>query len=116
MLQVVSHLRRSGYFVGVALTKPFAFEGARKAEQADALVEAMEDVASLVVRVCTCVYVCVCSAEPVLDVLLGWRDAVMALLPPPSAAAFFHTLPPSSDLLLPSATTSLLCPSSSTRL
>ena len=59
MLQVVSHLRRSGYFVGVALTKPFAFEGARKAEQADALVEAMEDVASLVVR--ACVHVCVCA-------------------------------------------------------
>ncbi len=49
MLQIVNHLRRSGYFVGVALTKPFAFEGARKAEQADALVEAMEDGASLVV-------------------------------------------------------------------
>ena len=49
MLQVVNHLRRCGYFVGVAVTKPFAFEGARKAEQADALIEAMEDVASLVV-------------------------------------------------------------------
>jgi len=49
MLQVVNHLRRCGFFVGVALTRPFAFEGARKAEQADALIEAMEDVASLVV-------------------------------------------------------------------
>lgn len=49
MLQVVNHLRRCGFFVGVALTRPFAFEGARKAEQADTLIEAMEDVASLVV-------------------------------------------------------------------
>ncbi|GAX83431.1 hypothetical protein CEUSTIGMA_g10856.t1 [Chlamydomonas eustigma] len=49
MLQVVNHLHRCGHFVGVALTRPFLFEGARKVEQADALVEALEEVASLVV-------------------------------------------------------------------
>lgn len=49
MLQLVNHLRRCGYFVAVALTRPFTFEGARKLEQADALIEAMEDVAAMVV-------------------------------------------------------------------
>lgn len=51
MLQAVSHLRRNGFFVCVALTRPFSFEGPRKLEQADALIEAMEDVASLVVTI-----------------------------------------------------------------
>ena len=49
MLQAVNHLRRNGFFVCVALTRPVSFEGPRKLEQADALIEAMEDVASLVV-------------------------------------------------------------------
>lgn len=50
MLQLVNHLRRQGFFVSVALTRPFGFEGVRKLEQADALIEAMEEVAHLVVR------------------------------------------------------------------
>eukprot|EP00983_Pelagomonas_calceolata_P112045 1159844-Pelagomonas_calceolata.AAC.3 len=49
MLQLVNHLRRQGFFVAVALTRPFGFEGNRKMEQADALVEAMEEVSNLVV-------------------------------------------------------------------
>mmetsp|Transcript_6724 Transcript_6724/g.14841 ORF Transcript_6724/g.14841 Transcript_6724/m.14841 type:complete len:727 (-) Transcript_6724:464-2644(-) len=49
MLQLVNHLRRQGYFVGVALTRPFGFEGRIKLEQADALIEHMEHVASFVV-------------------------------------------------------------------
>lgn len=49
MLQLVNHLRRRGYFVAVALTRPFAFEGARKREQADTLIETMEEVAHLMV-------------------------------------------------------------------
>lgn len=49
MLQLVNHLRRQGFFVAVALTRPFAFEGARKLEQADTLIEAMEEVAHLMV-------------------------------------------------------------------
>ncbi len=51
MLQLVNHLRRRGFFVAVALTRPFRFEGARKLEQADALVETLEQVAHLVVSV-----------------------------------------------------------------
>lgn len=50
ILQLVNHLRKQGFFVGVGLTKPFSFEGARRCEQADALIEAMEDIAHLVVR------------------------------------------------------------------
>ena len=45
----------------MALTRPFGFEGNRKMEQADALVEAMEEVSNLVVR-CVCMY-CVCMHE-----------------------------------------------------
>jgi len=42
--------RRQGFFVAVALTRPFGFEGNRKLEQADTLVAAMEEVSNLVVR------------------------------------------------------------------
>jgi cell division GTPase FtsZ len=50
LLQLASHLRRAGYFVAAALTRPFDFEGRRKLEEADALIEALEDVAQLTVR------------------------------------------------------------------
>lgn len=50
VLQVASHLRRAGFFVLAALTLPFDFEGRRKLEEASALVEALQDVANLVVR------------------------------------------------------------------
>lgn len=50
MLQLARHLRRQGYFVAVALTRPFEFEGARKLEAADTLIAAMQEVAHLVVR------------------------------------------------------------------
>jgi hypothetical protein len=50
VLQLASHLRRAGYFVLAALTLPFDFEGRRKVEEAAALVEALQDVANLVVR------------------------------------------------------------------
>lgn len=49
------HLRRAGYFVLAALTLPFDFEGRRKVEEAAALVEALQDVANLVVGVDTVV-------------------------------------------------------------
>lgn len=52
VLQLASHLRRAGYFVLASLTLPFDFEGRRKVEEASALVEALQDVANLVVR-CT---------------------------------------------------------------
>jgi hypothetical protein len=45
----VTDLRRSGHVVVVALTRPFGFEGPRKLEAADALVELLETVAQLVV-------------------------------------------------------------------
>lgn len=48
VLQLVSFLRRHGFFVVAAMTRPFEFEGLRKVEQADALIEALEDVAHLV--------------------------------------------------------------------
>jgi hypothetical protein len=51
LLQLASHLRRAGYFVVAALTRPFDFEGRRRLEEADALIEAMCDVAQLTVRV-----------------------------------------------------------------
>jgi cell division protein FtsZ len=44
-------MRRAGLFVAVALTRPFDFEGRRKSEEASALVEALQDVANLVVVV-----------------------------------------------------------------
>lgn len=61
MLQLASHLRRAGYFVLAALTLPFDFEGRRKVEEASALVEALQDVANLVVRFTSINYVCVSS-------------------------------------------------------
>jgi cell division GTPase FtsZ len=52
MLQLVNHFKRQGFFVATALTRPFGFEGNRKLEQADALIEALEQVAHLVVSIC----------------------------------------------------------------
>lgn len=49
LLQVAAYLRRTGFFVVTALTRPFEFEGRRKLEEADALIEALQDVAQLVV-------------------------------------------------------------------
>eukprot|EP00798_Chlamydomonas_sp_ICE-L_P016544 gene16544-22773_t len=51
MLQLVNHCRRLGYFVVVVLARPFSFEGGRKLEQADSLIDALEAVASLTVVV-----------------------------------------------------------------
>eukprot|EP00775_Hariotina_reticulata_P011696 gene11695-11840_t len=51
LLQLASYLRQIGFFVVVALTKPFEFEGRRKVDEADALIEALQDVAQLVVAV-----------------------------------------------------------------
>jgi hypothetical protein len=51
LLQVAAYLRRTGFFVVAALTRPFEFEGRRKLEEADALIEALQDVAQLVVSV-----------------------------------------------------------------
>jgi hypothetical protein len=52
LLQLAAYLRRAGYFVVAALTRPFDFEGRRRLEEADALIEAMSDVAQLTVCVC----------------------------------------------------------------
>lgn len=60
-LQLASHLRRAGYFVLAALTLPFDFEGRRKVEEASALMEALQDVANLVVR-CTLQHMLILSA------------------------------------------------------
>ncbi|KXZ44556.1 hypothetical protein GPECTOR_65g174 [Gonium pectorale] len=49
LLQLVRHLRRQGYFVAAALTRPFEFEGARRLEAADTLISTMQEVAHLVV-------------------------------------------------------------------
>jgi predicted alpha/beta-hydrolase family hydrolase len=49
LLQLAAFLRRSGYFVVAALTRPFDFEGRRRLEEADALIEALSDVAQLTV-------------------------------------------------------------------
>ncbi|GIL57651.1 hypothetical protein Vafri_12844, partial [Volvox africanus] len=49
LLQLVRHLRRQGYFVAAALTRPFEFEGTRRLEAADTLISMMEEVAHLVV-------------------------------------------------------------------
>jgi hypothetical protein len=51
LLQAAAYLRRSGYFVVAALTRPFDFEGRRRLEEADALIEALRDVAQLAVVV-----------------------------------------------------------------
>lgn len=60
VLQLAAHLRRAGFFVLAALTLPFDFEGRRKVEEAAALVEALQDVANLVV------------SRAVLGWLVGW--------------------------------------------
>jgi hypothetical protein len=49
LLQLAAHLRRQGLFVATELTMPFDFEGRRKLEEADALVEALSGVAQLTV-------------------------------------------------------------------
>eukprot|EP00878_Enallax_costatus_P030460 GHUV01033165.1.p1 GENE.GHUV01033165.1~~GHUV01033165.1.p1 ORF type:complete len:328 (+),score=85.69 GHUV01033165.1:149-1132(+) len=49
LLQIAAYLRRTGFFVVTAVTRPFEFEGRRKLEEADALIEALQDVAQLVV-------------------------------------------------------------------
>jgi hypothetical protein len=48
VLQLVSALRAAGHFTVAAVTAPFGFEGAAKAEQARALVHALEEKAHLV--------------------------------------------------------------------
>lgn len=58
LLQLASYLRRCGYFVVAAMTRPFDFEGRRRLEEADALIEALSDVAQLTVRRgCSCLWV-----------------------------------------------------------
>ncbi len=49
LLQLATYLKRQGLFVVAALTRPFEFEGRRKLEEADALIEALDDIAQLVV-------------------------------------------------------------------
>lgn len=49
LLQIAAYLRRTGFFVVTAVTRPFEFAGRRKLEEADALIEALQDVAQLVV-------------------------------------------------------------------
>lgn len=68
LLQVASHMRRAGMFVVVAVTRPFDFEGRRKVEEASALVEALQDVANLVVR---------------LLLGLGYKPVPFSFPPPP---------------------------------
>jgi hypothetical protein len=48
VLQLVSALRAAGHFTVAAVTAPFGFEGGAKAEQARALVHALEEKAHLV--------------------------------------------------------------------
>ncbi|KAF6263141.1 hypothetical protein COO60DRAFT_1671815 [Scenedesmus sp. NREL 46B-D3] len=48
LLQVAKYLRSAGFFVVAALTRPFEFEGRRKLEEADALIETLREVADLV--------------------------------------------------------------------
>jgi hypothetical protein len=67
MLQVAAHMRRQGYFVVAALTRPFDFEGRRKLEEADALVEALAEVAQLTVVVPQAVLVRASSELTVKD-------------------------------------------------
>ena len=48
VIQLVTALRAAGHFTVVALTNPFGFEGAAKAEQAAGLVAALRSSAHLV--------------------------------------------------------------------
>lgn len=48
LMQLVAALRAAGHFTVVALTQPFEFEGAAKAEQASKLVAALRASAHLV--------------------------------------------------------------------
>lgn len=48
VLRIVSALRAAGHFTVAAVARPFAFEGAAKKEQADALVKTLKEQAHLV--------------------------------------------------------------------
>lgn len=50
-LQLAQHLRRQGFIVVLALTRPFAFEGPRRTVQANAHIEAMKEAAHLMVGI-----------------------------------------------------------------
>ena len=73
VLQLAAHLRRAGYFVLAALTLPFDFEGRRKVEEASALVEALQDVANLVVSPARGWCVCVWGGGGRGGLAGGWR-------------------------------------------
>ena len=48
VLRLVYELRQAGHFTAVALTRPFEFEGRRKAEAAETLISALEEAAHFV--------------------------------------------------------------------
>ncbi len=48
VLRLVYELKQAGHFTAVALTRPFEFEGRRKAEAAETLISALEEAAHFV--------------------------------------------------------------------
>ena len=48
VLRLVYELKQAGHFTAVALTRPFEFEGRRRAEAAETLISALEEAAHFV--------------------------------------------------------------------
>ena len=48
VLRLVYELQQAGHFTAVALTRPFEFEGRRRAEAAETLISALEEAAHFV--------------------------------------------------------------------
>ena len=48
VLRLVTELRQAGHFTAVAVTRPFDFEGKRRAEAAETLITALEEAAHFV--------------------------------------------------------------------
>ena len=69
-----NHMKRLGYFVVVAITRPFEFEGSRKLEQADALIEVLAETAPIVVRIRSHHFFWWMERWMCLFLLLDWFD------------------------------------------
>jgi len=73
LVHLVRALRAGGHFTAVAVTRPFAFEGGRKAEAAGRLVAALQDAAHLVAVID--------QARPHAAITSGcWSDALTSSL------------------------------------
>lgn len=74
VLRLVTELRQAGHFTAVALTRPFEFEGKRRAEAAETLISALEEAAHFVTvieQVRTH-----CNLADAIAIMFFWGDAL----------------------------------------